>query len=120
MAGINNFINIPASTNKINRNEDLKKTANNKNEQKANNTTNVNERKDQAQISDAARSMLSLRIDAQKYVEDIEQSKTISDNEVKDLKQKINTKYFINDAVINQIVDKLIDLPNFLVKSSKS
>ena len=120
MADINNFFSIPASTNKINHNEDLKKTTNTKNERKADNIVNVSERKDHAQISDAARSMLSLRIDAQKYVDDIEQSKTISDNEVKDLKQKISTKYFINDAIIDQIVDKLLDLPNFLVKPSKS
>jgi len=119
MAGINNFLNIPASANKINRNEDLKKTANNKNEQKADNTANVSERKDQAQISNAARSMLSLRIDAQKYVDEIEQSKTLSDNDVKDLKQKINNKYFVDADVIDKIVDKLIDLPNFLIKVPK-
>lgn len=120
MAGINNLLNISASGNKISRNEDLKKTAANKNEQKTGNTANVSDRKDQAQISDAARSLLSLRIDAQQYVDEIEQSKTLSDNDVKELKQKINNKYFVDDVVIDKIVDKLIDLPNFLIKSPKA
>ena len=120
MSGINELLNISASGQKINRNEDLKKVSEHKSEQKSEKTSSQSKRADQAQISTAARGMLSMRMDAKKYIDEVEQSQTLSENEVNQLKQKIENKYFISEDVVDKIVDKLVNLPNFLIQSSKS
>jgi hypothetical protein len=120
MSGINEYLQISAGNQKIKRNEDVKKAPEQKTNPKADKTSAQSKRADQAQISDAARGMLTLRIDAKKYIEDVEKSKSISDNDVKQLKQKIENMYYINDDVIDKIVDKLVSMPNFLIEKSKS
>ncbi len=114
MAGINDFLSIQASNSKINRNEELKKPTLKKNDPSGDKVANAVDRKDQAQISDTARNLLSLRMDAKKYLEDVKQGESLSENEIDQLKQKIENKYFVSDVVIDKIVDKLVDLPNFL------
>jgi len=114
MAGIQDFLSVRASGSKINRSEEFKKTTVKKNDQVSNKTANTQERKDQARISDTARNMLNLRIDAKKYLDNIKQNKTLSESEIDKLKQKIDDNYFIDEEVVDKIVDKLIDLPNFL------
>ena len=120
MSGINELLNISASGQKINRNEDTKRVSEHKSEQKSEKTSSQAKRTDQAQISTAARGMLSMRMDAQKYIDDVEKSQNLSENDVKQLKQKIENKYYISEEVVDKIVDKLVSLPNFLVESPKS
>lgn len=115
MAGINDFLPIQASHNKISRNDELKKTTVKKKEPQADKSSPVaGNHLDQARISDTARNLLSLRMDARKYLDETKQGETLSENEIAQLKQKIENKYFVSDDVIDKIVDKLADLPNFL------
>ena len=114
MAGINDFLSVQASNTKINRNEELKKPALKKNDLSGDKTAKTVDRQDQARISDTARNLLSLRIDAKKYLDEVKEGESLSENEINQLKQKIENKYFVSDDVIDKIVDKLADLPNFL------
>ncbi len=115
MAGINDFLPIQASNGKINRNEELKKTTAKKYDQATGKIAKTEvSRKDQAQISESARNLLSLRRDAKRYLDEVKQGESLSENDIERLKQKIENKYFVTDDVIDKIVDKLTDLPNFL------
>ncbi len=114
MAGINEYLSIQASNTKINRNDELKKPMPKKNDPSSGKLIKITDRQDQARISDTARNLLSLRMDAKKYLDDVKQGETLSENEIEQLKQKIENKYFVSDTVIDKIVDKLVDLPNFL------
>ena len=115
MAGINDFLSVQAPNNKINRNDKLKNTTvknYEKTSEKAAKTDAGN--KDQAQISDTARNLLNLRMDAKKYLDEVKQGEPLSENDIEQLKQKIENKYFISEDVIDKIVDKLTNLPNYL------
>jgi len=113
MAGITDYFKVSAASLKIQKNDDLKKPSDTRAESKTEKTVSGNSRTDQAEISQKARGLLNLRMDAKKYLDTIDQSETLSENEVNQLKQHIESKYFVNDAVIDQIVDKIVDLPNF-------
>lgn len=113
MSGITDFLKVSAASVKVRKNEDIKKPADTHAESKADKIISHNSRMDQAEISQEARGLLNLRMDAQKYIKTVDQSETLSENEINQLKQQIESKYFVNDAVIDQIVDKILDLPNF-------
>lgn len=113
MAGITDFFKVSSASVKIQKNENLKKPSDTRDESKTEKSVSSSVRTDQADISQKARGLLNLRMDAKKYLEDVDQSEILSENEINQLKQKIESKYFVNDAVIDQIVDKIIDLPNF-------
>jgi len=69
--------------------------------------------KDQVNISDAGRELLSLKSEAAKYLKDVKDSEVLTVEEVDSIKEKIASKYYFDTEVINTIVDKMINLPNF-------
>jgi len=69
--------------------------------------------KDQVSISNAGRELLSLKSEAAKYLKDVKDSEILSVAEVDSIKEKIASKYYFDPEVINTIVDKMINLPNF-------
>lgn len=113
MSGITDFFKVSSASVKIQKNEDLKKPSETRAESKTEKSVSSNSRADQAEISQKAWGLLNLRMDARKYLDAVDNSETLSAHEVAQLKQKMESRYFINDAVVDQIVDKLLDLPNF-------
>ena len=119
MAGIIDIFKIASSANQANRSEEIQK-ANEKtvNSQPEKTSPAAAEGTDKAQISDAARELLSLKLESPKYVDDIKNSATISETEVDQLKNKVENNFYKDPEVIDKIVDKLLDLPNFLIGPS--
>lgn len=72
-----------------------------------------NSSKDQVNISDAGRELLSLKSEAAKYLQDVKDTEVLSVEQVDSIKEKIASKYYFDPEVINKIVDKMISLPNF-------
>ncbi len=69
--------------------------------------------RDQVNISSEGRELLSLKSEAAKYLKDVQDSEVLSVEEVDAIKEKIASKYYFDPEVINTIVDKMINLPNF-------
>ena len=114
MSGIGDFIKVAASAVKINKTEQPRKNEAGQQEKSAGSITKKNRGRDEIQISDSARELLTLRQDAQDYVDEIKQTNALTENDITQLRQKIDNKYFLSDEVIDKIVDKLVELPNFL------
>ncbi len=68
---------------------------------------------DVAQISSAGREMLLLKMEAQKYVDDVGRAETLSLKEIESIKEKIAANYYFDPEVIDKVVDKIIAMPNF-------
>ena len=68
---------------------------------------------DVAHISSAGREMLLLKMEAQKYVDDVGRAETLSLREIESIKEKIAANYYFDPEVIDKVVDKLTALPNY-------
>ena len=100
---------------------DLKKTDSNKklskshenNDAKENAPANNNS-KDQVQISEKGRELLTLKLEAQNYLKDIKESEIVSQKQIDDIKEKIASKYYFDEEVISDLVDRLLNMPNYM------
>jgi len=113
MAGISEIVNVSPEQNRVNKQDDVKKVRSGNSQRKTNKTASAAAQNDQAQISPAAKQLLSLRTEAKKYVEQVKSAHTLSELEINDLKQKIQAKYYLSADVVDSIVEKLINLPNY-------
>ncbi len=113
MSGINELYSLTSVSAQVNHSDQIKID---ENKDRKVNPPNQNEiqSQDKVQISDAARDLLKMKLEATQYVSDIEETKTISEARVNELKQKIEEKKYLTNNVMDQTVDKLTTLPNFL------
>ncbi|MCB0281014.1 MAG: hypothetical protein H6627_11650 [Calditrichae bacterium] len=102
---------------------DLKKTDTNKKLNKSNESASNKDQnsasvkstqKDQVQISSKGRELLTLKIEAESYLKDIKESETVSPQELDAIKEKIASKYYFEKEVIDDLVDRLMNLPNYM------
>jgi len=103
---------------------DLKKTEANKKtakseENKSNSTQAAGQvksgsSKDQVQISSKARELLTLKMEAESYIKEVKETELISPQEIDAIKEKIASKYYFDEEVINDLVDRLVSLPNYM------
>ena len=113
MSSIKNVSNIPSEINKLNKNKSVKESKQNADGKKTGNVGKDVSR-DQAQISSAGRELLALRQEAEKYLNDIKQAETLSAEEVDQIKDRLESKYYLKPEVIDSIVDKLTQLPEMV------
>jgi len=115
MDSIKNLYNISPESNRINKNnqvnrlreEEAKASEKGKNQAKTSSA-------DLAEISSAGREMLNLRVEANKFIEDVRNAEILDAENFASIKQKIENKYYLSEEVVDQIVNKLLDLPNYL------
>jgi len=72
--------------------------------------------KDQVQISNQGRELLSLKVEAENYLKEIKEAEVISPQEIDAIKEKIASKYYFDEDVISDLVDKLVNLPDYMNK----
>ena len=116
MDGVNNISNIAPDPNQVNKQNEAKKSANDEKEHRISSGKTVSRGGDQAQISQAARELLHLKTETKKYVETIKSAQTTSEKELNELKAKIQDETYFSPEVIEAIVEKLINMPNFFDK----
>lgn len=114
MAGINELSNISQQVKSYEKSEALKKTAGKKASSKVVPKETNDSSKDKTQISRAARELLALKQEAQKYIDQVKSAETISADQVKELKERIASRHYLDEKVIDKIIDRLINLPDFL------
>ncbi len=69
--------------------------------------------KDKAEISSVGRELLTLQMEAEKYIDHVHHVETLSSREIESIKEKIAANYYFDPEVIDKVVDKLIAMPNF-------
>ncbi len=67
--------------------------------------------KDQVEISSAGRELLSLKAETRKYLDDVKNSRAVSPQELDAIKEKIASRHYFDDEVIEKVVDKMVNLP---------
>ncbi|HED09186.1 MAG TPA: flagellar biosynthesis anti-sigma factor FlgM [Caldithrix abyssi] len=65
---------------------------------------------DQVEISTEGRQLLSLKAEAQKYISDVKNSRAVTAQELEGIKEKIASKHYFNDEVIEKVVDKMMNI----------
>ncbi len=115
MTDIKNIHNLADQSKNIEKTEAARKKSV-KHKKTAETTETGKIHKDDVKISAAAKELLTLRAEAKKYVEQVKNTRTLTDQEVVELKQKIESKYYFKKDVIDKIVGKLLDLPNYIDK----
>ncbi len=113
MSAINELYSLSSISAQVNHSDQIK-TAENKDRKINPPNQNEIQSQDKVQISDAAKDLLKMKLEATRYVSDVEETKTISEEKLNDLKQKIAEKTYLTKNVIDQTADKLTTLPNYI------
>jgi hypothetical protein len=114
MASINNILGIPPESNKAgNAKESRKAGSGAGKEAKVSESKVSSTSSDKAEISSVGRELLTLKMQAANYSQEVKQAKTISENEIEAIKERIASNYYFDPEVIDKVVDKLVALPNY-------
>ncbi len=113
MSAISELYSLSSVSTQVNHSDQIKTS---ENKDRKINPPNQNEiqSQDKVQISDAAKDLLKMKLEATQYVTDVEKTKTISEDKLNELKQKIAEKTYLTENVIEQTADKLTNLPNYI------
>ncbi len=69
--------------------------------------------KDQAQISDQGRSLFSWQVETMRYLDIVQKSDAVSEEDISKIKEKLASNYYLREEVVEQIAEKLMKLPFF-------
>lgn len=116
MDGINNISNITADSNHVNKQSGAKKSTIDEKANRLSSGKPLSRGEDQAQISPAAKELLNLKTETKKYIQTIQSAQTTSEKEISELKTKIQDETYFSPEIIDAIVEKLINMPNFFDK----
>lgn len=113
MSSINELYNLSSISAQVNHSDQIKAA---ENKDREINTPRNNElhAQDQVQISDAAKDLLKMRLEASHYVKTVSEAKTIPEDRMNQLKQKIANKNYLNEQIEDEIVNKLSSFPDYL------
>lgn len=114
MGSINNVLGMPPELNKSGNSRTVRKTGSRDGKDaKAAGIKKTSASADKAEISSVGRELLTLKMQAASYKEEVKQADTISQGEIDAIKEKIASNYYFDPEVIDKVVDKLIALPNY-------
>lgn len=114
MDSIKHIQNTSPEFNRLDKNKNIKTLKDNSAINKDKDSTNVKSGRDQAQISNAARELLALDNEAKQYVNKIKKADVFSPEDIQKVKERVESKYYLNPNVVSNIVDKLTSLPTYL------
>jgi hypothetical protein len=113
MGSINNILGMPPELNKAGNNREVRKATSGNGKEAKTGTVSSKVSSDKAEISSVGRELLTLKMQAAEYTEDVKKAETISQVEIDAIKEKIASNYYFDPEVIDKVVDKLIALPNY-------
>jgi len=114
MGSINTILGMPPELNKPgNAKEARKAGSGNGKDAKTSEIKQASASADKAEISSVGRELLTLKMQAVNYTEEVKQASTISKGEIEAIKERIASNYYFDPEVIDKVVDKLIALPNY-------
>jgi len=111
---IKNIFGASPESNKIVKNNETKKSKSVEETSTEDAKSNpVNGSGDKAEISSFGRELFKLRAEAAEYIEEIKTSRTISEEEIEEIKEKILEGHYFDPEVIDKVIDRLLNLPHF-------
>ena len=115
MSGIDKLLGLTSDIQKTDKSHEVKK-ARVKSDKPTKESDNKDKQaiQDKADISDVGRTLLSLQVEAMRYINEVKRSETLSDSEIKEIRARLESNYYLENDVIEEIVNKLMTLPNFL------
>ncbi len=113
MGSINNILGMPPELNKAGKSREVRKTPPGANKDEKSGKIAQKAGSDKAEISSVGRELLTLKMQASKYTDEVKKADTISQVEIDAIKEKIASNYYFDPEVIDKVVDKLIALPNY-------
>lgn len=114
MSSIKDIGGLNPDVQKMLKNERSTKASSNSKTAKSDEKVNSAEIKDSATISDQAKELLATESETERFVSSIKNAETTSRNEIVELKTAVNSGKYSDPKVIDKIVEKLLDLPNFI------
>ncbi len=111
---------MPANINKAEKNPNLKK-AENEIDQKKTKVGNKTSGPDSLEISSTAREMLLMNVEANnpRFIKELLDAETLDTAEMEAIKKRITEGFYSDPEVVDKIVDKLFEMPNFVPKTSR-
>ncbi len=113
MSGIQNIFGINPKASQIKNSDRVRNEETQKDSPSKKVTKSKKDVRDQAQISSEGRGLLHLEKEAKEYVSAVKEAQTLSDAEIEQLRAKIGKNYTKDPTIIDAIVEKLLQLPNF-------
>lgn len=114
MGSINSIFGLPTELNKAGNSKEARKAGSGSGkDQKVSKVEQKAASADKAEISSVGRELLTLKMQASAYTEEVKQARTISESEIEAIKERIASDYYFDPEVIDKVVDKLIALPNY-------
>ncbi len=112
MGSIKDVMGVPPEIQKISKTDNAKSTRSGKETDKKEPARAA--ARDTAEISSAARELLSLKTESAKYLNKITGEDGLGEEELESIKSKIAARQFTSQESIDQIADKLLGLPFFV------
>lgn len=72
---------------------------------------------EKAEISDAECTLLNAKTESVRFIDQIENTRTLSESELQDIRDKVNSGYYFDQKVVEKIAELLLGLPYFLDSS---
>lgn len=121
MGPIKNIAGMPANINKADKNTEMKKVDEGKTQKKNEAVGKSASSKDRLEISSDAKDLLTMRTEANdpRFIKEVMDAETLDAAELASIKERMDEGYYSNPEVIDHIVDKLLDLPNLISKTSR-
>lgn len=113
MSSIKSVFGLPQDINKNEKAKELKQVGKKVADIKKGKGGESAKTSDVAQISSAGKELLSLKLQAEQYVDQVKNSETLTVSEIEAIKEKIASNFYFDPEVIDKIVDKIVSLPNF-------
>ncbi len=101
---------------RVSKKEKMQKAAGKEAVQKSSSKSSEIKSGAQVNISEIAREMLKLRAEAERYLKMVQDKPTLSPEDLDDIQNKLKNNHYLRQEVVDKIVDKLLDLPNFTKK----
>ncbi len=105
---------------KLDKQNETRKVDSKKDSDKIDKQSAIGAEKDRAEISDAGRSLLSVKTEADRYLTLIENTNIVADEEIEEIREKVMLNYYSTEEVIDKITEKLLNLPNYVSEADES
>ncbi len=105
---------------KLDKQNETRKVDSKKDSDKIDKQSTIGAEKDRAEISDAGRSLLSVKTEADRYLTLIENTDIVADEEIEEIREKVMLNYYSTEEVIDKITEKLLNLPNYVSEADES
>ncbi len=113
MKPIKDINGLPPEIKKLQKGGSVRRAEGQKSTKKAESEKSVSAPKDRAEISQIGRELLQLKQILPEYSSDVEDTRLLTESEIREIKEKIKAKYYFSPEIAEKVIAELLNLPNF-------